>query len=119
MSEGKSILLAEDTPANVTLYTAILTRAGHALDIAEDGRSAVTKGSNKAYDLILMDIGLPILTGIEATQELRAAGNQTPIIALTAEDDVKSERACKAAGMNGFLVKPISPVALLAEIAKY
>ena len=120
MSNKGRVLLAEDTPANVMLYQTLLTRAGYEIDVAEDGVSAVEKAGTSQYDVILMDLGLPMIDGLEATQRIRmGAGDSAsaPIVALTADDDLKTRRACAAIGIVGFLVKPVSPAELVDNIA--
>lgn len=103
------ILLAEDVEANIVLFRAILETDGHRLAVARDGAEAVEFGLTEPYDLIFMDLNLPILTGTEAAEQLRAAGVRAPILALTAEDDPRIEAACRTAGMNAFVRKPVSP----------
>lgn len=114
----RRILLAEDTAANVALYRTILERAGHDVQVATHGVEAAEMGSTGAFDLILMDLGLPRIDGFEATDRIRAAGVTTPIVPLTAEDDTKARRTCAEAGMVGFLTKPLSPALLLKTIAE-
>ncbi len=114
---GARVLLAEDVSANIALFRAVLTKAGYAVDVAPDGEMAVDMATRQtAPDLILMDIGLPKLDGLEAARQIRAAGVTTPIYALTAEDDTKTRRDCESAGMNGYLTKPLSPVTLIQTI---
>lgn len=111
-----SVLLVEDAAANALLFRTILERAGLSVSLAEDGRSAVTMAGAAPIDLILMDLGLPILGGVDAAREMREAGVAAPILALTAEDDPAVRRACEAAGMNGYIEKPVRPQALLAAV---
>lgn len=113
---GARVLLAEDVSANIALFRAVLTKAGFTVDVAPDGAMAVDMATSGAPDLILMDIGLPKLDGLEAARQIRAAGVQAPIYALTAEDDTKTRRDCEAAGMSGYLCKPLSPVALVQTV---
>ncbi|MBX2856792.1 MAG: response regulator [Rhodobacteraceae bacterium] len=116
------ILLAEDEPANITLYKTVLSRAGYQVDVAEDGPSAVEQASARRYGLILMDLGLPLYDGIEATQRIRIGDGPNlaaPIVALTADDDQQTRRACAAIGFVNFLVKPLGPADLLNEVAAY
>ena len=113
------ILLAEDNPANIQLFEAILTRSGYDVEIAPDGSRAVALATRFDYDLILMDLGLPRLDGLAATESIRAAGGhcaRVPIMALTAEDDARVERACRIVGMNGMIRKPISPATLIQRV---
>jgi len=107
----KAILVVEDNPTLRYLVRRQLTRLGHNCDVAEDGAEAVRKESIKHYDLILMDVQMPIMSGLEATRSIRARENTTPtrshipIIAVTANPDTKQ---CYDAGMNDFLFKPVS-----------
>lgn len=116
MSAKGRVLLAEDTAANVALYRTVLERGGLAVDVAEHGVEAAEKAIAGGYDVILMDLGLPRIDGYEAVARIRAAGVETPIVPLTAEDDVKARRACAEAGMIGFLTKPLSPAELLKTV---
>ena len=116
MGAGR-ILLAEDVAANVLMFRAVLESAGYQVVVAEDGATAAEKAVTHPFELILMDLGLPKISGLEATMRIRAASVMTPIVALSAEDDPIAERACKEAGMNGFLAKPISPADLLRAAA--
>lgn len=120
MSEKGRILLAEDTPANVHLFETILTRAGYDVVVAEDGAIAVDRAKAERFDVILMDLGLPLIDGFEATQRIRtsdAASATTPIMALTADDDAKTRRACAVIGIVGFIAKPVAPGELTEMIA--
>lgn len=117
VAAGLDILVAEDTAVNAQLYRVLLENAGHRVVVAEHGVEAVEKATGGRFDLILMDLGLPRITGLEAAERIRAAGVETPIIALTAEDDPSSKRACDEVGMNGFLHKPIRPAELLRAVA--
>lgn len=110
------ILLAEDTLANIHLYKAVLEAGGHKLTVAEHGVEAVEKACAEPHDLILMDLGLPRITGLEAAERIRAAGVRTPIIALTADDEPSIRKACQNVGMAGYLTKPISPALLVKTV---
>lgn len=116
MRDARRILIAEDVPANATLYRAVLERAGYLVDVAAHGEAAVDKGTAHAYGLILMDLGLPLLDGFEAAQRIRQARPNAVIVALTADCDRKIEAACRAAGMRLVLTKPLGPSALLREV---
>lgn len=116
-----NILITEDVAANIALYKIILERAGYGVDVAETGEAATEMASNKRYDLILMDIGLPGIDGAEAARRIRISGApsaQSPIIALTADDDGRIRKACKEVGMNDYLTKPLSPATMLGMVAK-
>ncbi len=101
------VLVAEDNPANQLLIKTILTRMGHELVIAQNGAEAVDIALTEAFDLILMDIQMPILDGVSATRQLRDAGCETPVIALTAHIITDEAMRFHAAGMNDWLSKPI------------
>jgi len=117
------ILLAEDHPANQTLVQALLKKLGYRADLACDGRQALDAMRTRAYDLVLMDIQMPELDGLEATQHIRAGGDilhpQVPIIALTAHAFTEERDRCLQAGMQDFLTKPLSPEALAQALDRW
>ncbi|WP_159011121.1 ATP-binding protein [Bradyrhizobium sp. S69] len=116
-ARGLSVLVAEDNEINALLMRSLLTRLGHHAVITTNGEAALeswlaARSAGTPYDLILMDIQMPQLDGIEATRRIRAreagqAGRPTPILALTANTLVEDRYACFEAGMDGFLVKPL------------
>jgi len=112
VATGVRVLLAEDNPINALLARALLEREGCKVDRIASGDEAVSALSRGFYDLILMDLRMPGLNGIEATKALRERGVTTPIVALTADAFDEDRRACLAAGMNDFLAKPLTPSAL-------
>jgi CheY-like chemotaxis protein len=116
---GLNVLLVEDHAINQLLATSLLKKWGHTVKLARDGREAVDLFPTEAWDVVLMDMQMPIMGGIEATQLIRAnepAGRKTPIIAVTA-NAMETDRAdCLAAGMNDFLSKPLSAAALQAML---
>jgi PAS domain S-box-containing protein len=119
--EGLSILLVEDNPTNRVMARTILLRLGARVEEAEDGLLGLEAARRGAHDLILMDVQMPHMDGIEATRAIRglpSAVAQTPILGLTANVMVHQRLVYLAAGMNGVVAKPISPAALLAEIAR-
>jgi PAS domain S-box-containing protein len=116
---GLSILVAEDNEINALLIRAMLTRLGHNAVITSDGARAVdawsaAKRAAEDFDLVLMDVQMPVLDGLEAARQIRAneRGARTPILALTANTLGEDREACCAAGMDGFLVKPLDRDAL-------
>lgn len=105
-----SILVAEDNLANQMIIQAILEKRGYAVTIVENGQYAVEKVNEQSFDIILMDMNMPVLDGVAATKSIqRTHGvNAPPIIALTANAGVKDREACLAAGMRGVLTKPLN-----------
>ncbi|MBO9707107.1 MAG: response regulator [Caulobacter sp.] len=116
---GVRVLLAEDNPINALLARALLEREGCKVDRIASGDEAVSALSRGFYDLILMDLRMPGLNGIEATRALRERGVTTPIVALTADAFDEDRRACLAAGMNDFLTKPLTPPALRGVLSHW
>jgi CheY-like chemotaxis protein len=108
--QGLSILLAEDTPANQKLFREILVRRGHRVQVVSNGRDAVREFERGAYDVVLLDLQLPLLSGLRAAAAIRASGcgrDDVPIVAMTAHAMRGDRERCLAAGMNGYLAKPI------------
>jgi len=106
---GRSILLAEDNPTNRAIAQTILARTGARVVEACDGAEALAAASREIFDLILMDVHMPNMTGLEATRAIRALPppfGDTPIVALTAGAFQEDRDRCRAAGMNDFLAKP-------------
>jgi signal transduction histidine kinase/DNA-binding response OmpR family regulator len=105
------VLVAEDAPANQKLLRMILSRHGHEVVVVDNGREAVDKLESEPFDIVLMDLQMPVMDGIKATTLIRASMRPTvarvPIIALTAHAMPRDERRCLDAGMDGYLSKPI------------
>ncbi|MEI9996139.1 MAG: response regulator [Rhizomicrobium sp.] len=111
------ILLAEDNPINLLLTRELLRRRGHSVVEVTSGEAAVKAIQSDSFDILLTDIHMPGMDGIEATRAIRAhetatGARRTPIVALTADALETGKRACKDAGMDGFLTKPIDPAQL-------
>ncbi len=119
VAHGVRVLLAEDNPINALLARTLLEREGCKVDRVADGEQAVAAASSGGYDLILMDLRMPGLTGVEAAKALRAKGVAAPIAALTADAFDEDKRACLAAGMDDFLVKPLTQEALRDALQKW
>ena len=114
------ILLAEDNLVNQKLAIRLLQQMGYGADVADNGHEAISALERTPYDVILMDVQMPELDGIEATRRIRAAasGGQGPwIVAMTANALAGDREACLAAGMNDYVSKPIRPGALAAALA--
>jgi signal transduction histidine kinase/FixJ family two-component response regulator len=115
------ILLAEDNRINQTFAVALLEKSGHRVTVAENGRQAVEAAAGHAYDVVLMDIQMPEMDGIEATRRIRelpAPASSITIIALTANAMAGAEEYYRAAGMDDFVSKPIRSEVLLAKLAR-
>lgn len=113
------VLITDDTPANRQLAGLVLRKAGLTVDEAENGAIAVEKASRGTYDLLLMDMQMPVMDGFTATRTLREQGLKTPILAFTANVMEQDRQRCVAAGCSGFLTKPINIDLLLSTIAEY
>ncbi len=116
------LLLAEDNKINQKLALAMLGRLGFTVDLAENGQEAVMASNNKQYALILMDMQMPVMDGLEATRTIRAGNGvnkRTPIVALTANAMQSDNDDCRSAGMNDFLTKPINRENLTACLAHW
>jgi two-component system sensor histidine kinase RpfC len=117
---ARKILLAEDNGVNRMVLNKILTGAGHATSLVADGEAALKAMLNESFDLILLDVNMPGISGIEAAKLYRFAHSaitRAPILALTADASPLCREQCAQAGMVGCLTKPIAPDALLAAVA--
>jgi PAS domain S-box-containing protein len=114
-----NVLVAEDNSTNRLLIKALLAKQGITPDFAENGLEAVAMASRTKYDLILMDIQMPELNGIQATERIRALAIQTPIVALTANAFDGERERLLSMGMNDYLSKPIDVSALTQMIRRY
>ncbi len=117
------VLVAEDGIANQHVAVGMLQAGGHRAVVVSDGRETVSRWQSEPFDLILMDMHMPVMDGIEATRQIRAAeqatGGHIPIIALTAAAMKEDAEACRAAGMDAYLAKPIHPRMLQEMLAQF
>jgi CheY-like chemotaxis protein/HPt (histidine-containing phosphotransfer) domain-containing protein len=116
------LLLVEDNPINRRLAQSVLERQGHDVTVAENGVAALEALERESFDLVLMDVQMPKLDGIEATVAIRrreaTTGGHVPIVAVTAHAMAGDRERCMGAGMDGYLTKPIRPAMLLDAIAR-
>ncbi len=120
--ERLRILVAEDCPANRVLVAELLTSGGHQVVTAENGLEALRLLGAERFDMVLMDVEMPGLDGLETTARIRREapnGASIPVIALTAHIFTNDREKCLAAGMNDFITKPVSAAGLFATIARH
>jgi len=119
---GLRILLAEDNMVNQRLISRILEKMGHTVVVANDGAAALSILSQQQFDLIAMDMQMPLMDGLEATQKIRltelGTGRHMPIVAITANAFDDDRRKCFEAGMDGYVVKPVSAKAIGDEVGR-
>jgi CheY-like chemotaxis protein/nitrogen-specific signal transduction histidine kinase len=116
---GTRVLLVEDNPVGALLAATLLKREGCAVETAASGHEALDALKRARYDLVFMDMRMPGMDGPSAARAIRARGDETPIVALTANAFAEDRRACLEAGMDDHLVKPLELEALRASLARW
>lgn len=119
LSDKGQVLIFEDNPVNQIVTRKLLESAGYEVDVAENGKIGIEMYEKSSYDIIIMDIQMPVMDGYEATKAIRAmSGNKsgTPIIALTANAFTEDREKCLAAGMDDYIAKPFKPNELFEAI---
>jgi CheY-like chemotaxis protein len=119
---GLKILLADDNPVNCRIAVLMLEKAGHQIDVVNDGATAVDAVRGKHYDLVLMDVQMPGVDGLEATRRIRdlpAGQAGVPVIAITANAMTGDDQRCLDAGMDDYVTKPIDRARLLGKVAEW
>lgn len=108
------VLLAEDNPVNQLVTAGLLAQVGIAVDVVENGQAAVEQAARGGYDLILMDMQMPVMDGLDAARAIRALPlrPRVPILAMTAHSGAEPQAECRAAGMDDYISKPVEPEAL-------
>ncbi len=117
------ILVAEDNATNQLVVSSMLDRLGHHVDIVENGQEALNRCAARSYDLVLMDLQMPVMGGLEAARAIRdrerGTSHHLPVVALTAQAMADDRLACQEAGMDDYLSKPLEMAALSGVLKKY
>ena len=111
-------LMAEDNAVNRIVQRRMITHIGHSCDLACDGQEAVDAAAQTAYDVVVLDLQMPVMGGLEAAERIRQQAHRPWLIVLTADVTADTRQACEAAGVDDFLTKPITIEALSAALAK-
>lgn len=117
--QGIKILVVEDNPFNIMVAKSLLERGGAVIDVASNGLEALEKIKPGSFQIVLMDLNMPVMDGFEATRKLRERGEKLPIIALTASLPAEVEKDVHSAGLNDIVVKPFNPDELFRVITAH
>jgi CheY-like chemotaxis protein len=112
-------LLVEDNPINQKIITRIINNYGVQVDLAENGKIGVDKVKKRNYDIIFMDVQMPVMSGLEATKKIKEMGVKTPIIALTAHALKEHQEVCFDTGMDGYISKPVKKDQIFSAFKKF
>jgi PAS domain S-box-containing protein len=117
--KGLKVLLVEDVIMNQELAIEILSKKQINVTVANHGKEGVEAAQNNSFDIVLMDMQMPVMDGCQATEEIRAFNRSLPIVAMTANAMTGDKNKCLAAGMNDYITKPINPEEMFRTIAKW
>jgi TMAO reductase system sensor TorS len=122
-AQAVRVLVVEDNPINQRVVSRLLEKHNHQVTVASNGRDALEALIEREFDVVLMDVQMPVMTGLEATEALRemehGSGRRIPVIAMTAHAMKGDRELCLASGMDGYIAKPIQPKDLLRAIEKF
>jgi DNA-binding response OmpR family regulator len=114
--DGLRMLVVDDTEELAEILTFVLAREGADVAVATDGLEAVARATGEAFDVVLMDVGLPGIDGLEACRRITAGRDDVTVVMLSAREAAADRAAGAAAGAAGYLAKPFAPRALVAEL---
>lgn len=113
-----SVLMVDDSQILLKIQTSIVVKQGYSVEGVTSAEAAIRLLKQHRYDIIVMDVQMPVMDGLQATQAIRALGIKTPILALTGNDLPEERVRCLEHGMDGFLAKPLQIAALNVELRK-
>lgn len=116
---GLKVLLADDSPDNQLIVSFMLKSAGAEVAVVDNGQAALDQLREKKYDVVLMDLQMPVMDGFEALTRLRNQGNRTPVIALTAHTMSDERQKCLESGFTEHIAKPIDQTTLLEQLSSF